>query len=67
MPEYRLYLIDSDGGVSKPPITIECKGDDEALVRSRDYASHNTIEIWQSDRWVGETESAAVGTTKPPP
>ncbi len=67
MPQYRFYLIDSDGGVSKPPIIVECKDDDEALIRSREYAAQNDIEIWQSDRWVGQTEHAAVGTTKPQP
>lgn len=67
MPNYRFYLIRSDDGAARLPIIVECKNDDEALNRAQEYAAHNTIEVWESDRWVGQVERADAGTTKHSP
>lgn len=54
MPKYRFYVVKSDGDVVGLPIIVECKDDDEALHRAQEYTAQNTIEIWESERWVGQ-------------
>ena len=49
MPEYRAYLIDSDGHFhsAKP---IEAPDDDAAVEAAKPLVDGHDVEVWQRDR-----------------
>ena len=52
MLDYRVYILDEDGRVSRVPQIIRCASDADATRRARRLQSHLAIEVWQSKRLV---------------
>ena len=49
MPEYRAYIVGSDGRFSDFRV-IECVDDDEAMELARQLVDGHDIELWQRAR-----------------
>ena len=52
MGDYRIYVVDADGHIHRPPQIIVCADDDDAENQSRQLLAENVIEIWQCERRV---------------
>jgi hypothetical protein len=50
----RLYVIDSNGHIRKPPEVVECLDDEDALSKATERLHGETIEIWDQGRLVGK-------------
>jgi hypothetical protein len=49
MPEYRAYIVGSDGHFSDFRV-IECADDDEAMEQARQLVEGHDIHLWQRAR-----------------
>jgi hypothetical protein len=49
MPEYRVYIIGSDGHFHSA-VPLECADDIEATKQARKLADGHDVELWQRDR-----------------
>jgi hypothetical protein len=49
MPEYRVYIIGSDGHFYSS-VPLECADDDMAKERSKQLVDGHDVELWQRDR-----------------
>jgi hypothetical protein len=49
MPEYRAYIVGSDGHFSNFQV-VECADDDEAMEQARQLVDGHDIELWQRAR-----------------
>jgi hypothetical protein len=49
MPEYRVYIIGSDGHFHSA-VPLECADDNEAMKRAERLADGQDVELWQRDR-----------------
>jgi hypothetical protein len=53
MPEYRAYIIGSDGHfISAVP--LECADDAEAMKQAAKLAKDHDVELWQRDRKIAK-------------
>jgi hypothetical protein len=55
MPEYRAYIIGSDGHFYKA-VPIVCTDDDEAMEQAKQLADGHDVELWQRDRKIARFE-----------
>jgi hypothetical protein len=55
MPEYRVYIIGSDGHFYSA-VPLECADDDEARERAKQLVDGHDVELWQRDRKVATFE-----------
>jgi hypothetical protein len=53
MPEYRVYVIGSDGHFQQA-LPLECADDAEAMERAEQLVDGHDIELWQRDRKVAK-------------
>jgi hypothetical protein len=53
MPEYRVYLIGSDGHFYSA-VPLECADDDEARERAEQLVDGHDVELWQRDRKIAK-------------
>jgi hypothetical protein len=51
MPEYRVYVIGSDGHFFNS-VPLECADDAEAIQRAEQLVDGHDVELWQRDRKV---------------
>jgi hypothetical protein len=51
-PRYRVYFVDREGHISRPPEVIECANDQEAAEKSRQFVDGLDIEVWDHDRLI---------------
>ncbi len=49
MPEYRVYVVGSDGHFFNA-VPLECADDDEAMERAEQLVDGHDVELWQRDR-----------------
>lgn len=49
MPDYRAYLIGSDGHFHSS-VPFECEHDEEAKRRAEQLVDGHDVELWQRDR-----------------
>jgi hypothetical protein len=52
MPEYRVYIIGSDGHFFRSAVPLDCADDEEAIKRSKQLFGGHDVELWQHDRKV---------------
>jgi hypothetical protein len=62
MPDYRIYVLDKDGHIKKPPEHIVCPEDAAAIERAREHLGGQSIEVWDHARFVTRLEP--VGSKK---
>ena len=55
MPEYRVYIVGSDGHFQRS-IPLICAGDDEAKVKAQQLVDGHDLELWQRDRKIASFE-----------
>jgi hypothetical protein len=53
MPEYRVYIIGSDGHFHSA-VPLECAHDDEAMERAEQLVDGHDVELWQSHRKIAK-------------
>jgi hypothetical protein len=53
MPEYRVYIIGSDGHFHSA-VPLECADDDEAMERAEQLVDGHDVELWQRDRKIAK-------------
>jgi hypothetical protein len=52
MPMYRLYFIENDNRITRPPDVVECADDGEATDKAIEYVDGHDVEVWQLNRLV---------------
>ncbi len=52
MPTYRLYFLDTDAHISRPPEAFECADDQEAVQKARQLIDGKDLELWDGPRRV---------------
>jgi hypothetical protein len=55
MPEYRVYIVGSDGHFFNS-VPLECADDDEAAEQAKQLVDGHDVELWQRDRKVAAFE-----------
>jgi hypothetical protein len=59
MATYRLYYIQADKRIVRPPEVVECQDDQEAIQRATQFSNGVVIEVWDRDRMVKRLEPAS--------
>jgi len=54
MNAYRIFFVDREGHISRPPEVIYCANDQEAAEKARQFVDGLDIEVWQEDRIVAK-------------
>ena len=52
MPHYRVYFIDREGHISRPPEVLDCRDDSEAAEKARQFIDGQDIEVWDGPRMI---------------
>lgn len=52
MPTYRLYFLDSDAHISRPPEAFDCADDQEAMQKAKQFIDGKDLELWEGNRCV---------------
>ena len=52
MSTYRIYFIDGNDRISRPPEVIECDNDDEATGKALGFVDGHDVEVWSLSRLV---------------
>jgi len=52
MPAYRLYFVDRDAHISRPPKILDCADDAEALQKAKQFIDGKDLELWEGTRRV---------------
>jgi hypothetical protein len=55
MPEYRVYIVGSDGHFFNS-VELECADDDAAMEQAEQLVDGHDVELWQRDRKVATFE-----------
>ena len=50
MPDYRIFLLQEDGGIAKPSVFVTCTNDQEAVDKAQQIANGLDVEIWEGSR-----------------
>ncbi len=53
MPDYRVYILDSDGRFADT-VPLECADDNEAMKRTEQLVDGHDVELWQRDRKIAK-------------
>ena len=62
MPEYRVYIIGSDGHFFNS-VELDCADDSEAMERANNLLIHG-VELWQRDRKIGQFDYTRKSNSK---
>lgn len=49
MPLYRIYFVDADAHITRPPEIIEAASDQDACEKARQFVDGKAIEVWRED------------------
>jgi hypothetical protein len=49
MPDYRVYIIGTDGHFQKS-VALDCETDDAAVESAKQLVDGHDVELWQRDR-----------------
>jgi hypothetical protein len=52
MPMYRVYFVDREGHIERPPEVIQCADDKEAAEKAKQFIDGQDIEVWDQARLV---------------
>jgi hypothetical protein len=52
MASYRLYFVDREGHISRPPEVIDCADDEEAAEKAKQFVDGQDVEVWDHDRLI---------------
>jgi hypothetical protein len=52
MPEYRIFVVESDSYITQPPQIVECADDQEAIQYAKQFIDGRDVELWQKSRCV---------------
>ena len=52
MPTYRVYFIEPENRISRPPEVIECADDHEATDKAIGFVDGHDVEVWSLGRLV---------------
>jgi len=55
MQEYRVYIIGSDGHFHNS-LALECRDDDAAIERAKQFVNGRDVELWQRDRKIARLD-----------
>jgi hypothetical protein len=55
MPEYRVYIIGSDGHFQSS-VALECADDEEATRKAEQLVDGHDVELWQRARKIAKFE-----------
>lgn len=55
MPDYRIYVIDSDGHFHSA-LPLECTDDSEAVEKAKQLVDGHDVELWQRDRKIARLD-----------
>jgi hypothetical protein len=62
MPSYRIYLLDDDDHISRPPDILECADEQEAIGKAAPQAtSGKAVELWEGARLIVRIQRATKG------
>jgi hypothetical protein len=50
--DYRVYVLNDDGRISKPAMIIQCDSDHQAIERAKKMKDRQALEVWHLDRRV---------------
>lgn len=53
MPDYRAYIIGTDGHFVKV-IDLDCRDDDAAIESAKQFVNGSDVELWQRDRRIAQ-------------
>jgi hypothetical protein len=53
MPDYRIYIIEKDEHIRRPPEVIDCQGDEAALAHAEKHLDGLAVEVWELTRLGG--------------
>jgi hypothetical protein len=62
MPDYRVYVIGSDGHFLRA-IQLDCRDDAAAIESAKQLIDGNDIELWQRDRRIARFDSRPKDTS----
>ena len=51
---YRLYFVDREGHISRPPEVIYCANDEQAAETAKQLIDGQDIEVWQKHRFIAK-------------
>jgi hypothetical protein len=56
--EYRIYTLDLTGQILDA-VTIECRGDDEAIAKTKQMVDGHALDLWCGIKFLGHFEAKA--------
>jgi hypothetical protein len=62
MPDYRAYIIGSDGGFQES-LSLDCADDNVAILKAKQFVDGHHVELWQRTRKIATFEPQ---TVRPP-
>jgi hypothetical protein len=62
MPDYRAYIISSDGRFQKS-LSLDCADDNVAILKAKQFVDGHHVELWQRTRKIATFEPQ---TVRPP-
>jgi hypothetical protein len=57
MPYCRIYSVDREGHISRPPSVVTCEDDGEATQQAKHLPKDSDVELWDGARFVGRIRS----------
>lgn len=58
MPADRIYFLDAEAHISRPPEVIEAANDEEAAQKARQFIDGKDIEVWREEYLVANLPRA---------
>jgi len=52
MREYRIFFLDPDARITRPPQIIVCADDQEAIQKANQFIDGRDIELWEKARFI---------------
>jgi hypothetical protein len=59
MPDYRAYIIGSDGEFQES-VPLECADDNVAIMKAKQFVDSHHVELWQRTRKIATFEPKTV-------
>lgn len=56
---YRIYALEQDARIARPPVIIDCDSDEEAVARAAALLDGKTLLVWERARLVARIEPEA--------
>ena len=52
MPTYRIYVLEKDDHIQRPPTVIDCPDDSAAIENAKELLDGRVIQVWDHDRLI---------------